>query len=139
MAMLAMAIPILPGMKEKWWKEVIENFTVTNKAETNALREEAGPAAADARPSTSHAAQAPVTSFAISEARARLCDPPRLCGFRAQAAVLRHTQGGVHGVLSFVPPHGRFQKKVHDRGPMCESNDRTAAQPLEGRPALPAR
>lgn len=42
MAMLAMAVPILPGKKEKWWKEVIENFTVTNKAETNALREEAG-------------------------------------------------------------------------------------------------
>ena len=42
MAMLAMAVPILPGKKEKWWKEVIENFTVTNKAETDALREEAG-------------------------------------------------------------------------------------------------
>lgn len=42
MAMLAIAIPILPGKKEMWLKEVIENFTVTNKAETDALREEAG-------------------------------------------------------------------------------------------------
>lgn len=42
MAMLAMAIPILPGKKEMWQKEIIENFTVTNKAETDALRAEAG-------------------------------------------------------------------------------------------------
>jgi hypothetical protein len=42
MALLAMAIPILPGMKEKWQKEIIENFTMTNKAETDSLREEAG-------------------------------------------------------------------------------------------------
>lgn len=42
MAMLAMAIPILPGKKDLWKMEVLEKMTKLNKAETDSIREEAG-------------------------------------------------------------------------------------------------
>jgi hypothetical protein len=42
MAMLAMAIPILPGKKDLWKTEVLEKMIKLNKAETDASREEAG-------------------------------------------------------------------------------------------------
>ena len=42
MAMLAMAIPILPGKKDLWKMEVLEKMIKLNKAETDSIREEAG-------------------------------------------------------------------------------------------------
>jgi hypothetical protein len=42
MAMSAMAIPILPGKKDLWKMEVLEKMIKLNKAETDAIREEAG-------------------------------------------------------------------------------------------------
>jgi hypothetical protein len=42
MAMLAMAIPILPGKKDLWKTEILEKMINLNKAETDASREEAG-------------------------------------------------------------------------------------------------
>ena len=42
MAMSAMAIPILPGKKDLWKMEVLEKMIKLNKAETEAIREEAG-------------------------------------------------------------------------------------------------
>ena len=42
MAILAMAIPILPGKKEKWKKMILNNMTGENKSETDKIREEAG-------------------------------------------------------------------------------------------------
>ena len=42
MAMLVMAIPILPGKKDLWKMEVLEKMIKLNKAETDSIREEAG-------------------------------------------------------------------------------------------------
>lgn len=42
MAMLAVMVPILPGKREIWEKEIIERFTVTEREKTDAIREEAG-------------------------------------------------------------------------------------------------
>ena len=42
MAMIAMAVPILPGKKDMWKKEVLEKMVQQNKADTDASREAAG-------------------------------------------------------------------------------------------------
>lgn len=42
MAMLAMAIPILPGKKEKWKEMILNNMNGEKKSETDKIREDAG-------------------------------------------------------------------------------------------------
>lgn len=42
MSILAMAIPILPGKKEKWKNLILKNMTGENKKETDKIREDAG-------------------------------------------------------------------------------------------------
>ena len=42
MAMLAITIPILPGKKEMWHKEILNNLIRDNKEQTDASREAAG-------------------------------------------------------------------------------------------------
>ena len=42
MAMLAMAVPILPGKKEEWKEMILNNMTGEGKKETDSIRENAG-------------------------------------------------------------------------------------------------